>query len=84
VEGKESMMDHIERRGMILVALALYWCLHVIMQHVFDMQALALNGEWENAMILSICFEGMKMSDCNVWAFERNIGFTDGLLLLLG
>ena len=51
------------------------------MQHVFDMQALALNGEWENALILSICFEGMKMSDCSVWAFERNVGFTDRLLL---
>ena len=75
------MMDHIERRGRILVALALYWCLHMIVQHVLDMQALALNGEWENALILSICFEGMKMSDRSVWAFERNVGFTDRLLL---
>jgi hypothetical protein len=81
VEGKESMMDHIERRGRILVALALYWCLHMIVQHVLDMQTLALNGEWENALILSICFEGMKMSDRSVWAFERNVGFTDRLLL---
>jgi len=45
VEGKKSMMDHIERRGRILVALALYWCLHTIVQHMLDMQALALNGE---------------------------------------
>jgi hypothetical protein len=81
VEGKESMMDHIERRGRILVALALYWCLHMIVQHVLDMQALALNGEWENALILSICFEGMKMSNHSVWVFERNVGFTDRLLL---
>ena len=55
-ERKESMMDHIERRGRILVAFALHWCLHMIVQHVLHMQALALNGEWENALILSICF----------------------------
>ena len=78
---KESMMDHIERRRRILVALALYWCLHMIVQHVLDMQALALNGEWENALILSICFEGMKTSNRSVWAFKRNVGFTDRLLL---
>ena len=59
-------MDRTERRGKILVALALYWCLHMIMQHVLDMQALALNGKWENALIWSICFEGMKMCDHNV------------------
>ena len=79
--GKESTVDHIERRERILVALALYWCLHMIVQHVLDMQALALNGEWENALILSICFEGMKMSDRSVWAFERNVGFAARLLL---
>ena len=81
MEGKESMMDHIERKGRSLIPLALYWCLHMILQHVFDMQALALNEEWKNALILSICFESMKMSDRSVWAFERNIGFTDRLLL---
>ena len=81
MKGKESMMDHIERRGRILIALALHWCLHMIVQHVFDMQAFAFNEECENALILSICFEGMKMSDRNVWAFERNVGFIDRLLL---
>ena len=75
------MMDHIERRGRILVALALYWCLHMIVQHVLDMQALTLNGKWENALILSICFEGMTLSDRNVWTFEINVGLTDRLLL---
>ena len=74
-------MDHIERGGRILVALALYWCLYMIVQHVFDMQVLTLNGELENALILSICFEDMKMNDCSVWAFERNVGFMDRLLL---
>jgi len=37
------MMDHLERRGRILVALAFYWCLHMILPHVLDMQALALD-----------------------------------------
>ena len=72
-------MDLTERRERILVALALYWYLHMIVQHVLDMQALALNGEWENALILNI--EGMKINDRSVWAFERNVGFTDRLLL---
>ena len=62
-------MDPIERREKILVALALYWCLYMVVQHVLDMQALTLNGEWKNALILSICFEGMKMNDRSVWAF---------------
>jgi hypothetical protein len=57
------MMDHLERRGRILVALALLWCLHMIMQHVFHMQALSLNRQWENALIFSICFESMSMSN---------------------
>ena len=48
---------------------------------MLDMQALELNEEWENALILSICFESMKMSDRSVWAFERNVGFTNKLLL---
>jgi hypothetical protein len=38
------MMDNLERRGRIIVALALYWCLHMIVQHVLDMQTLTLNG----------------------------------------
>ena len=32
-------------------------------------------------MILSIFFKSMKMSDYSVWTFERNVGFTDMLLL---
>ena len=53
----------------------------MIVQHVLDMQTLVLNGEWKNALILSISFEIMKMSDCSVWAFERKVGLTDMLLL---
>ena len=68
-------------REEILVALILYWCLHMIMQHVLGMQALAFNEEWENTLILSICFESVRMSGHSVRAFERNAGLTDGLLL---
>ena len=59
----------------------LYIGVHMIVQHVLDMQALALNEEWENTLILSICFESMKMRDRNVWVLERNVGFTSRLLL---
>jgi hypothetical protein len=77
----KSMMDHLERRERMFIALILYWCLHMIMQHVLGMQSLVLNGEWGNALILSICFESMKTSDLSMWAFERNAGFTNRLLL---
>ena len=45
------------------------------------MQALSVNGEWGNS--LSICFKSIKMSDRSVWAFERNIEFTDRLYWVL-
>ena len=80
-EDKKSMMDHLKRIGRILDASALYWCLHMIVRHVLNMQALALNGEWKSAMFLSIYLESVNMSDCSVWALEKNVGFTDGLLL---
>ena len=76
-EGKKRMMDPLERIGRILVALDLYWCLHMIVQHVLDMQALALNGQWGNALIFSNCFEKMNMSDRSVWVFERYVWFTN-------
>ena len=75
------MMDHLERIGRNLVALALYECLHMIVQHLFHLQALALNGDWENSLIFSICFDRMRMSDHNMWAFERYVGFFKKLLL---
>ena len=53
----------------------------MIVQYVLDMQALAFNGEWENALIFNICFEYMKMNNRSVWAFEINVGFIDKLLL---
>lgn len=55
----------------------------MIMRHVLHMQALALDGEWENALLFRICLESMNMSHRSVWSFERNVGFTNRLLLLL-
>ena len=52
----------------------------MIVQRVFDMQVLALNGELESALIFNICFETMNTSNRSVWAFERNVGFIDKLL----
>ena len=36
--------------------------------------------KWENALIFSIGFENMNMSNRSVWAFESNVGFTNRLL----
>ena len=36
-EGKKNMIDYLEKRGRILVTLALYWCLHMNVQHVLHM-----------------------------------------------
>ena len=74
-------MDYLKRIGRILDASALYWCLHMIVRHVLNMQALTLNGEWKSAMFLSIYFESMNTGDCSVWALEKIVGFTDRLLL---
>ena len=46
-------------------------------RHVLDKQALVDNGDWKNALILSICFESMKMSDCSMWEFKRTVRFTN-------
>ena len=35
----------------------------------------------KNCLILNICFKGMKMSNRIVWTFERNVRFTNRLLL---
>ena len=53
----------------------------MIVKHVHDMQALVLNKEWKNALILSTCFEGMTISDCSVWTSESNVGFIINILL---
>ena len=41
----------------------LHWLYFGVMQHVLHMQALSLDGQWENALIFSICFESMSMSN---------------------
>ena len=53
----------------------------MIVRHVLNMQVLALNDESKNALFFSIYLESMNMSDCSVWALEKNVGFTDRLLL---
>ena len=45
------------------------------------LQALAHSEQWKNDMVLIICFESTKMSNWNVGVFERNMGFTNMLLL---
>jgi hypothetical protein len=61
------MMDHFDRSlGEVLVALTLYWCLHMIVKHVLEIQSLALNGEGKNGIHFSICFESINMSDHHV------------------
>ena len=73
-EGKKRMMIYHERRR-ILLALALYWCLCnmcLICKHWYSMKS---------ALIFSICFECMNISNCSVWAFERNVRFTNRWLL---
>jgi hypothetical protein len=45
------------------------------------MQALAFNGEWENAIILIIYFDIMSWRDYSMCSYERQIGFTNKFLL---
>ena len=68
---EKEELDHFERRRGVFIALALYWCFYLIVQHVLSVQALALTREWKNTMVFSICFESMKMSNCSMWTFER-------------
>jgi hypothetical protein len=51
--------------------------------HMLNMQALALNGEWENAIILSIYFDTMSWRDYSVCSYERQIGFTNKFFMHL-
>ena len=55
----------------------------MIMRHVLHMQALALDGEWENALLFRICLESMNMSHRSVWSFERNVGFTNIYFIII-
>jgi hypothetical protein len=57
------------------------WCLHMMMQHVLNMQTLTFNGGWETTMILNICFDAMNRTNCSMWSYERQIGFIDRFLL---
>ena len=64
-----------------MVMMVLYWCFYMIMQHVMNMQALILRGEWTNVAIFSICFQSLGFRDHIVWSFERQSGFEDWNLL---
>jgi len=64
----------------ILIVLAMYWEF-TYDEHMLNMQALAFNGEWENAIILSIYFDIMSWRDYNMCSYERQIGFINKFLL---
>jgi hypothetical protein len=64
-----------------MVMMVLYWCFYMITQHVMNMQALILQGEWTNVTIFSICLQSLGFRDCIVWSFERQSGFVDQYLL---
>jgi hypothetical protein len=64
-----------------VVMMVLYWCFYMIMQHVMNMQALILQGEWTNVAIFSICLQSLGFRDHIVWSFERQSGFVDRYLL---
>jgi hypothetical protein len=63
------------------VMMVLYWCFYMITQHVMNMQALILQGEWTNVAIFSICLQSLGFRDQTVWSFERQSGFVDRYLL---
>jgi len=42
-------------------------------EHMLNMQALAFNGEWENATILIIYFDIMSWRDYSMCSYERQI-----------
>jgi hypothetical protein len=54
---------------------------YMIMQHVMNMQALILQGEWTNVVIFSICLQSLGFRDRTIWNFERQFGFVDWYLL---
>jgi hypothetical protein len=70
-----------ERRQKLVVMMVLYWCFYMIMQHVMNMQALILQGEWTNVAIFSICLQSLGFRDCTIWSFERQSAFVDRYLL---
>ena len=64
-----------------MVMMAFYWCFYMIVQHVVNMQALILQGEWANVAIFSICMQNLGFRERTIWSFERHVGFVDRLLL---
>jgi hypothetical protein len=64
-----------------MVTMVLYWCFYMIKQHVMNMQALILQGEWTNVAIFSICLQSLGFRYHTIWIFERQSGFVDRYLL---
>lgn len=70
-----------ERKRDLVLALGLYMCLYMIVQHVVNMQSLILQGEWEKFAIFSILWESMGREERSIWSHARQVGFTDRFLL---
>jgi hypothetical protein len=70
-----------ERKRDLVLALGLYMCLYMIVQHVVNMQSLILKGEWEKFAIFSILWESMGREERSIWSHARQVGFMDRFLL---
>ena len=63
-----------------------YCCIDFILMFAHDYATCAwyatspLNGELENALILSICSKGMKTNKSSLWAFGKIVRFTNRLV----
>lgn len=71
-----------EKKKFILIFWPCIGDLHM-MNTCWICKALALNGEWENAIILSIYFDTMSWRDYSMCSYERQIGFTNKFSLVL-
>ena len=70
-----------ERRQKLVLMMVLYRCFYMITQHVMNMHALILQGEWTNVAIFSICLQSLGFRDRTICCFERQSGFVDRYLL---
>ena len=70
-----------ERKKELVVIMVLYSCFYMIMQHINNMQALILQGEWMNIAIFSICLQSWGFRNQNIWSSKRQYDFIDRYLL---
>ena len=71
-----------EKKRNIVLLLGLYMFLYMTVKHVVAIQALVLQGEWENFAILSLMNESMGRRERSIWSQERMAKLVDWLLLL--